>query len=523
MTESTVAVVGSGIVGATIAYLLTARGFDVEVFEKGPEFPYPHTAQFREQVFYRYDNPAYQLSADLKNHTLSGQYSGDLESERYMVVGGSATRWEAITLRMIPSDFKTKTLYGYGQDWPITYDDLEPYYCEAEALLGVSGTDADNPFAPPRSRPYPLPPFELSYGDLLLAGRLRQHDLVLHTTPQARTRLAYEDRAQCRNFGTCAFCPIGARYSPNHHLFRAVQTGLCTVRPNVSVRRIVLDQTGRARALVYQANDAAIEQEHGAKVIIVAAGGIESPRLLLLSTGDRYPDGLGNNSGQVGQHLMFHHLWGSRFRYKDPLYPDRFGGWTGQIHQFLDPVQRGKHGGIKIEFSDRLGYFLNEAIKANWRTGSDVVESLKPRLHWRWATFHAESVPGPQKYVTLSEQPDRFGDPFAHVQYEPVEFDFESHRYAQELFNRLMAASEADTGELRRADEFLSGAHHLGTCRMGLEPADSVVDQFCRLHDVPNLFVVGGSSFVGTGAVNPTLTMVALAIRTAGYIVDQLL
>ena len=118
----------------------------------------------------------------------------DLNSERVMVVGGTATVWQAVTLRMLPQDFKTRTWYGYGEDWPLVYDDLEPYYCKAEALLGVSGTDADNPFAPRRSSPYPLPAFELSYDDAIFADRLRQHGIVLHTTPQARTRAAYGGR-----------------------------------------------------------------------------------------------------------------------------------------------------------------------------------------------------------------------------------------------------------------------------------------------------------------------------------------
>ncbi len=523
MSESTVAIVGSGIVGTTLAYLLTRNGYDVAVFEKGPDYPYPHGTQFREQILYGYDNPAYSLPSEVKHHTFSGTYGGDLEDERDMVVGGSATRWEAITPRMRPNDFKTKSKYGFGDDWPLTYEELEPYYCRAEAFLGVSGTDSDNPFAPPRSRPYPLPPFELAYDDRLLAERLRRHDIGLHTTPQARTRRAYQDRAGCVNFGTCVFCPIGARYSPNYHLQLAVSTGLCRLHTDVSVRRIVLDEVKRPRAVLYQPNDSGREQEHGAKVIIVAAGGLESARLLLLSTSDSFPDGLGNTGGQVGQHLLFHHLWGARLRYKEPLFPERLGGWTGQIHQFLDPPNRGRHGGIKIEFSSRLGYFPNPVDRARWRTGADVVEDMKPRLHWRWSAFHAESIPDSQKYVTLSDKQDRFGDPFVHVQYEPAAFDAETYRYAHSLFEQIMIASRAEEGELAAAHEFNSAAHHLGTCRMGTETGDSVVDPFGRVHGLPNLFVVGGSSFVGTSAINPTLTMVALAMRTADYLMDQIL
>ena len=354
MTESTVAIVGSGIVGTTMAYHLANKGFDVEIFEKGPEYPYPHGRQFREKILYLYDNPSYHLPKDLQHLTLSGDYRPDLNSERVMVVGGSATVWQAITLRMLPQDFKTRTLYGYGEDWPLAYDDLEPYYGKAEALLGVSGTDADNPFAPRRSSPYPLPPFELSYDDAIFAERLRHHGIVLHTTPQARTRAAYEERPGCMNFGTCRVCPIGARYSPNYHLLRAMETGRCRVHTNTSVRRLVVDRAGQARALVYQPNDEATEREHGAKVIIVAAGTLESARLLLLSASERHPDGLGNDGGHVGQHLTLHHLWSGNLHYKDHFQPSRFGGYTGRSHQFLDPPNRGKHAGVVINFSSQL-------------------------------------------------------------------------------------------------------------------------------------------------------------------------
>ena len=525
MTESTVAIVGAGIVGTTIAYHLANKGIDVEIFEKGPDYPYPHERQFREKILYLYDNPAYRLPQDLQYLTLSGDYRRDLNSERVMVVGGSATVWQAVTLRMLPQDFKTRTVYGYGDDWPLAYDDLEPYYGKAEALLGVSGTDADNPFAPRRSSPYPLPAFALSYDDAIFAERLRQHGIVLHTTPQARTRAAYEARPGCMNFGTCRVCPIGARYSPNYHLLRAIETGRCRVHSNTSVRRLVVDPTGRAKALVYQCNDEATAREHGAKVIVVAAGTLESARLLLLSANERHPDGLGNDGGHVGRHLTLHHLWSGSLHYKEHFQPSRFGGYTARSHQFLAPPSRGKHGGLVIDFSSQL--FANQVVfhtdvPEPSPTGSQVVEFLSARRQWRDIVMQTESIPGPQKYVARSTQRDRFGDPYVHVHYEAMALDHETYRFARELFDRVMAATGADEGKFPSRNHFTSGHHHMGTCRMGDGVRDSVVDQFGKIHGTPNLFVVGGSNFVSPSAVNPTLTMVALAIRTTEYMVDRL-
>jgi len=520
MTGKTVAIVGSGIVGTAIAYLLATRGHRVEVFEKGPEYPYPHTPQFEDRFRHGYENPAYQLPSGLQGLTLAGAYHRDLDGERHMVVGGTATHWGAITPRMRPQDFRTRRRYGVGDDWPLAYDDVEPYYCRAEALLGVSGTDADNPFAPQRSRPYPLPPFALSYGDRVLAARLAAHGITLHTTPQATTRALYGDRPGCENFGACDVCPIGARYSPNYHLLRALGTGACALHPQTSVRRVVADRSGRAAALVVRSNGGAAEREHGADVIVVAAGAIENARLLLLSSRERSPDGV-TLSDRVGQFLTFHHLWTGRLHYAEELFPGAIGRFTGQSDQFLDPPGRGRHGGIKLEFSSNIVPPPKRPLEGA-ATGAEVLEILRPLRAQRMLTLHAETVPSPLRSVTLSESRDRFGDPYAHVSYALTEYDHETYRFGRQLFDRVAVATGALRSEVEPIESVYSGGHHMGTCRMGRDRRDSVVDSLGAVHGSPNLFVVGGSAFVGPAGVNPTLTMVALAIRTADHILTQL-
>ncbi|HET7263481.1 MAG TPA: GMC family oxidoreductase [bacterium] len=508
-------IVGSGIAGALIAYLLTAQGRRVEIFERGPAYPYPHTPQFEDRFLHRYDNPAYRLPSDLQGLTASGTYGGDVDRERHMVVGGTATHWAGIALRMIPEDFRTKTLYGFGDDWPIGYDDLEPYYSRAEALLGVSGTDADNPFAPKRSRPYPLPPFELSYEDRKLAARLAAAGIVLHTTPQAATRLAYGDRPGCQNFGACDVCPIGVRYSPNYHLARAVATGRCTVHRETSVRRIATADGGRrAASLIYRANGGDGDREHRGPVIVLAGGAIENARLLLLSSRDRYPDGV-PLSGVVGRRLTFHHLWSGSLRYADRMMPGRLGRWTGQSHQFLTPPSRGRHGAVKVEFSANVVPWSADAA-AGAGSGDEILDRFAPVTALRDVTLHSEAAPETRRTVTLSSSArDRFGDPYAHVHYDLSGFDEATYAYARELFDRFAKATGAAGAQLRGIETYYSGGHHMGTCRMGLDRRDSAVDSFGALHGCPNLFVAGSSMFVGPAAVNPTLTIAALAIRTA--------
>jgi choline dehydrogenase-like flavoprotein len=403
---------------------------------------------------------------------------------------------------MRPTDFKTKSKYGHGEDWPISYDELEPYYGRAETLIGVSGTDEDNPFAPPRTTPFPLPPFALSYDDNILRERLAKAGITIHTTPQARTRLAYDGRPGCMNFGVCPTCPVGVRYSPTHHLNKALATGRCTLRTDTSVRRILLDSSGRARALVVRGNSAAKEEEHAAKVIIVAAGALESTRLLLLSEA-------GNAGGQVGRGLTFHHYHTGSLRYPEALFPGRLGPQTAQSQQFTDPETRGKHGGIKIDFH-------------SWPAGGNPWELMK-RTHP--FGLHSESVPDAKKYVVLSEQKDRFGDPFAHLHYDSAPFDYATHEWGKSIFDKFAKATGAEEASVTQdPNEFSSGAHHMGTCRMGTDAKDSVVDVQCRVHGSPNLFVVGGAAFVGgSGAVHPTLTMAALAIRAADFMMRELI
>jgi glucose dehydrogenase len=527
MSESTVAIVGSGIAGTAMAYLLTRKGYDVVIFEKGPAYPYPHYPQFRERIHYLYENPAYLLPPDLKNLTFSGDPYLLPDDERYMVVGGTATHWGAAALRMVPRDFDTRSRYGYGDNWPLTYDELEPWYSAAEWFLGVSGTDADNPFAPRRSRPFPLPPFALSYNDRQLAAQLREHGIVMHSTPQARTRLPYEQRPGCMNFGTCDFCPIGVRYSPNYHLDQAVATGRCTVHANTSVKRIVMDKSNRARALVYQPNDAATEMEHGAKLIIVAAGTIESARLLLLSSRDRHPDGL-PRTDHVGQHFIFHHAWTGRWRPKEEQWPGSVGAHTGSSYQFRDPPTSGKHGGVIVELSNAMTIYPELQSGFTMRpvedkTPAEIVGLVKEMRRWRTIDLQGESIPTAKKHVTLSERRDRFGDPYAHLHYEAADFDHEAYRYVQQLFDKLVVAAGGNDAHLDAEILYSTQAHHMGGCRMGADARDSVVDRFGKVHGTLNLFVVGGSNFVSTSASHPTLTIVALAMRAAGFMIDHVL
>lgn len=521
MSDKHIVIVGSGIAGTTLAWNLAGPGTRITVIEKGRDYPYPHAAQFEVLTMEGREDDSQELPLDLKNHTRAGDYSHNIEEERFMWTGGSATRWEALTPRMVPEDFRTKTAFGYGTDWPVSYEELEPYYLKAENHIGVSGTYDDNPFAPPRSGPLPLPPFALSYDDKILADQLAAKNIKLHTTPQARTSLPYGDRAGCLNFGQCRSCPVGARYSPTHHLNAMARDGRVKLLTETSVRRVVTDATGRATGVVVRANTGSRDEEMPADVVIVAAGAIESARLLLLSKDAAHPNGLGNAGGWVGAHLGFHHIWRVQMRLPKDLFPGRVGAWTAQTHQFINHAARGRAGAIKIEFTSQA----LRSYKPNhrWKNADELLEDMRPMLRTRPLALHAESLPDDGKRVTLSDKPDRFGDPLPAIQYQSNAFDYETYQVSSGICTQFAEATGA-SGPMPPAGSYVNGAHHMGTCRMGQGPADGVASSFGQVHGSPNTFIAGPALFVGcSGAMNPTLTATALAIRSSDFIREKLL
>lgn len=522
-----VAIVGGGITGITLAYHLVKAGHVVDLFENGPPTPYPHMPQFEAEQLYanKFAGPISfppDLPTGIKGIRQIGDYQRAIDEERVMCVGGQATRWFGITPRLQRESFRPKTLHGFGADWPLSYEDLEPYYCLAESHMAISGSNDDNPFAAPRSKPYPLPPFELSYQDLILAEKLRAAGILTHTTPQARVRHDFDGRPQCQNYGACETCPVGARYSPNHHLQLIEDSGLLRVHTNSLVRRVIVEN-GRAVGILYHPEHGPAGQEHRADIVIVAAGAIESARLLLLSkAGGIHSDGVGNASGQVGRNFGMHHVFWGEMTFDDPVMPGRAGPPTLLSHQFTEPEGRREHGGMSIEIFDGYPYRSIDIIGAKPAlNGKSALTALRPVLNKRTLTLNAETIPGPDKYIDLSGPHDRFGDPFAAMTYKLNDFDHATYQQAGKIAERIATAVGA-TAWMPPIGQFWSGHHHLGTCRMGQDMRDSVVDSFGAVHETPGLYICGGSTFTTVTPLQPTLTMVALAIRSARRITEEL-
>src|SRR5579872_6438094 len=321
-----VVVVGSGVAGALVAYELASAGATVVILEAGPRLergeivenyrrnpargdmmiPYPasRNAPHPEYSAHAGGLPGRNAPYRKDNNylVLKGPDAGAYAQQYIRVVGGTTWHWAAACWRLLPSDFRLKSLYGVGRDWPISYDELEPYYCRAERELGVSGPNDGSDLGSPRSQPYPMDQLPLSYNDRRFADVLNGHGFTVVSEPVARNSRSYDDRPPCCGNNSCMpICPIGAMYSGITHVEKAEKAGARLI-DNAVVYRVEVDARERVSAVLYKDGDGVSHRVTG-KLFVLAANGIETPKLLLISTDDRHPGGVANSSDQVGRNL----------------------------------------------------------------------------------------------------------------------------------------------------------------------------------------------------------------------------
>jgi choline dehydrogenase-like flavoprotein len=438
-----------------------------------------------------------------------------------------------MVMRLHESDFERRSRDGYGTDWPLDYGDLRPYYARAERRLGVAGA-SDNPFAPPREEPHPLPAFGPSHSDSLFAPACERLGIATHSVPNARNSEAFDGRSPCVGYGTCQpVCPSGAKWSADHEVGKAEAAGT-RVLDRAAVQRLVTgDRTDRVTAAVYATPDG-VEHRQEARQFVLAAGGVETPRLLLLSHSPDHPDGLANSSGLVGRYFTEHLFAGAGGRLDEPTRQNHVGFNTTESHQFYDDPGAGTEGGIPASDGDLAPFkleFLNYAGPSPVEmalSGEEWGEALLSRLRAAYGTHIAmgalvEQTPRRENRVTLDRsRTDDHGNPVPAIEWS---LDARTRR----TLARANEVQHAVLGELGADVEWTVGprntgpaAHHMGTARMGSVPAESVVDPRLRTHDVRNLSVASSAVFPTGGAMNPTLTIAALALKCADHVDDAL-
>jgi len=420
-----------------------------------------------------------------------------------------------------------RSLFGVAIDWPISYDDLMPYYEEAEFETGVSGDPSFDEGAPRRTS-FPMPPVPASYLDKKVAEVLPALGLSLAVFPQFRNTLYYHDRPPCCGNASCIpICPIGAKWDASVHAAKAKHLN-ARLETDAVVTKIDVGVDGRVRGLRFLRPDLSEGKAKG-KLFVIAAHAIETPKLLLMSRSERTPNGVANGSGMVGRNLMGQIDQVTVGLTREPVYPYRGPLGTSGIVEYRDGSFRAKQAAVGTSplnagWQRAIGPLeYAEGLAKNGYWG----EQLRQRVAERTARelmigSTAEMLPDESNRIVPDfDHPDRAGVPRPRIHFKIDDYAKRGLADAVDRHNRIFAALHATETETRPMAA--STAVILGTARMGTDPKTSVVDSELRSHDHSNLFIVGGANFPTGGVLSPTLTIAALALRAAQTIQRSLL
>ena len=532
--EADTVIVGSGFAGALLADRLAGMGVGCTILEagarvnRGTAFQSFLSAPVKtpESPYERPPDADFPISQE-RGHWYRQAGPDEFKSTYLKAVGGTSWHWLGTCVRFLPSDFRMRTLYGRGEDWPIGYDELESYYTDAERELGVAGDSAED-LGSPRSGPFPMPPVPQTYLDRVHERALAGTAFQVRVTPQARNSVNREGRPACCGSATCIpICPVGAKYDATVHLDRAAARG-AVLHQRTTATRIETDADGRVSAIRFRRPDGTGGLARG-RVYILTANAVETPRLLLHSSSERLPRGVANESDQVGRNLMDHPVQLSWAVAGEPVWPYRGPLSTSGIENLRDGPFRRDRSSLRIQISnDGWNWPTGGAITLAdmlWRRGlrggalrEAIVDHASRQVQLATST---EQLPEPENRVALDARDRDFhGVPLPRMHYRVGGYSRRglaaARRVHDEIFGRLNAT------EIHHADDFQGAGHIIGTTRMGDDPRRSVVDRNLRCHGHPNLFLVGSGAFPTGSTANPTLTIAALALRAAGAVAETL-
>jgi len=520
--ETDVVVIGAGITAAMfVERLAETTDAAITVVEAGNKiFNLQERAAHRERYLRYRENP--WPGDHIRGQTAEGILS------RSMSVGGQAMHWGGVTPRFTPEDFRVNSLYGVGYDWPLDYDELDPFYQEAEERMGVAGEQGP-PEYDRRAADYPLPPLPLSYNLVRLKEWAEKSGIPFWRTPVAKLSQPYRGRKVCMRCDTCNICPTGAKYSPDFSFQNLLESGRIKLHSRTLVRKLELrndsDVIDHAVALDRDHPDEAVH--YRAKTFVVAAGYAWSPHLLLLSANSRYPDGLANRAGNVGKYVTGHRAINNYVEVPEQLFPGVYieDSLLSKRYQVKEGDKYVRHDlriwesdyARKARLRDDSGkLLLGDAIMDDWRQRSAKgVAQLRA---------YYDVIPARESSLKLSgTNRNPWGDPLPQINYVDSEWTRELREHTetsiQNTFDEIVSAGG---GRILKVLPLTDHDHPCGGCRMGTDPETSVVDPFGRTHDHENLWVVGTPTMVSSGCNNGTLTFSALALRSAAALEDTL-
>lgn len=517
-----VLIIGAGASGGAFAWSIADTGMSVLCLEQGPwmkQSAFPTNNLDWETRAQNEFSPSPNIRG-LPNDYPVNEENTPILPVMYNAVGGSTILYAAHFPRFTPRDFRVKSDDGVADDWPIDYETLEPFYALNDRMMGVSGMAGD-PAYPPHEPP--LPALQIGATGNALARGFEK--LGWHWWPSDSAIISrnYNDREACINLGPCTTgCSHGAKDSTDITYWPFAESKGVELRTGCRVKEITLGDDGMANGVLYFDKDGVL-QEQKAEIVVMASNGIGTPRLLLNSKSDRFPDGLANSSGLVGKNLMFHPYSMVRGVFDEPM--EQYGprGCSIWSHEFYETdTSRGFVRGYSWESGRGLpagqaAILGSEMGRIPW--GADHHKAYDEVFrHNAGMVAITEDLPDESNTVTLDPQlKDSNGIPAPKIDYTLSE---NSEKMLAHSVDRGLEALKAAGAVDAVSDPLLrlAGWHLMGTARMGTDPKTSVVNEWGRSHDVKNLFIIDGSIFVTAGGVNPTCTIQALALYVADSI-----
>lgn len=533
MLSADVVIVGAGAVGGMAAYKLAQAGVKTLMLEagpridrnaalsrfwaspdKGPNSPYentpyaPHPEPHRLDDYFINEGPDRFIGLYLRG------------------VGGTTWHFTGFATRFRPNDLRMRTKFGVGVDWPVSYEELEPWWEESEKEWGVAGYAGEDHGAPRRT-PYPLPGIPMTYADKVVADAIKSLGMTVETFPHARNSEPFDGRPACCGSSSCVpICPIQAKYDGSVHVTKAEHAGAQLVVQAVAYQ-IDVDADRNVSAIHFKRPDGSAGVAKG-KVFIIAAHAIETPKLLLMSRGERTPNGVANSSDQVGRNLMSQASLDTRGLTAEPIYPYRGPITTAGVVELRDGDFRSHFAAVGTSMLNRGWEFaigpleLSKQLAAKGLRGQLLKEELNRQLSRQlYLDSAAEMLPDPNNRIVPDfDHRDALGLPRPRIRIKVDDYTKAGLEVARKRHDAICAAlkctdvyTEPITGSV---------AIIAGTTRMGTDPKTSVVDVNMRSHDHPNLFLMGLGTFPTTPINPPTLTAVALAMRSVKLIVADL-
>ncbi|WP_343304871.1 GMC family oxidoreductase [Chitinophaga niabensis] len=559
-----VCIVGSGAGGGMAAKVLSEAGLKVALLEAGPKYD-PADPKQQTQLKWPYESPRRGANTTRPFGDFDAAYGGwEINGEPYTqkngtkfdwfrsrMLGGRTNHWGRISLRFGPNDFKHASIDGHGDDWPIGYDDVKPFYDRVDKLIGVFGSkegihnEPDGFFLPPpKPRLHEL--MVKKAGDKLKIP-------VIHSRMSMLTRPVNKERGSCFFCGQCGRgCSVYADFSSSTCLVKpALKIGTMELFTDAMVREVLTDASGKATGVSYVDRNTLEEHQISARVVVLAASACESARLLLNSKSPMHPNGLANSSGVVGKYLhdstgasrsAFVPALMNRKRYNE----DGVGGMHMYVPWWLDNKKLDFARGYHIEMGGGMsmpGYgfgfgvesvHVKEAGRALRNAGGYGAALKDDYRRYYGASIgfagRGEAIPRIDNYCEIDPNVvDKFGIPVLRFNYTWSEHEIKQAKHMQDTFEQLFHEIGAIPNGTKAGPETMYGLenpgriiHEVGTTRMGNDPKTSVLNKFNQAHDVKNLFVVDGGAFVSQADKNPTWTILALSMRASEYIVDEL-